>query len=291
MRTSERLRAGSGRVTGAKAAVACGVLLASVCVGAAGCGDGGGSTAPTTTSSPRPDRLEIELLDCHQFGTNTGVDPTVASTYLSADQSLYLDGDGKARFALIAKDCRDITVDGKSVGPAHFSTAWVRVTGSAERRSRPGAPAMVAINETDYFHPVLLHTDNAAYAEATAAFGIPMTLADSMTFDPPEPGVQTGSAVDTEREQGLSYRWSVQNEPSVDAGPEVFVVHVLEGPDGSAGTLTYDIECLARTLAVSSGLRSVELEPGSDLEPLLGDGFTGGGSSPDVDCTIDVVRR
>jgi len=243
--------------------------------------------ATTTTAAARADAMALELIECHQFGTNTGVDADVAGRYLSADQELFLDEEGRARFSLIAKDCTDIVVDGEPQGPGHFSTAWIRVTGPEETRTFPEHPDQLVI-PTDYFHPVLFQTDNDGYAELLAAFGVPMTRADSMTFDPPTPGMQTGSATDTEMDPPLAYRWSVDN---VNRGDQpVTVVHVLLGADDAGAPLTYEIVCPTEPPGFQGNIGTLEIEPGSGFEDLLGSGFSGVANGPDINCDVQITR-
>jgi hypothetical protein len=243
--------------------------------------------ATTTTAAARADAMALDLVECHQFGTNTGVDADVAGRYLSADQELFLDEEGQARFTLIAKDCTDIVVDGESQGPGHFNTAWIRVTGPEETREFPDHPDHLVI-PTDYFHPVLFQTDNDGYAELTAGFGIPMTRADTMTFDPPEPGIQTGSVTDTEIDPPLAYRWSVDNV--VENDQPVAVVHVLLGEDDEGAALTYDIACPTEPPSFFGNIGTLEIEPGSAFEDLLGSGFSGVANGPDINCDVQITR-
>lgn len=244
------------------------------------------ATGAAATTPARADRTVVELVDCHQFGTNTGVDPAAARRHVPEGQELYLDGQGNARFALVAKECADVVVDGDAHGAAHFATAWIRITGPDETRTFPGGVATMA--PTDYFHPVLFHTDNDRFAADMAHFGMPMTRADEMTFGPAAPGLQTGSATDTQREPPLRYRWSVDNVnrfPSTTGG----IVHVLEGSDDQGRPLTYDIACLADGGFAGNAAR-LAVEPGSPYEDIIGTGFSGPGNGPDLDCTITITR-
>ena len=233
------------------------------------------TSASSTTAMPRSDRMEIELAQCHQAGFPTPVDNDAAAARLSDGQELYLDGEGQARFTLIAKDCQDIVVDGESSGPGHFNTAWVRITGPEETRTIGEEPG-IAAGPTDYFHPVAFQTDNDAFADATAAFGVPMSRATSMAMDPAAPGPMAGSVQDAESGEGggaLSYEWTMDNTNPIPDGTSG-VVHVLEGQDDEGRTLTYDIECL-----VDGGWfgnpTTITFEAGSALADLVGTGYSG----------------
>lgn len=279
------------------------LLLASLLTATTGaCGDeepaDGSDTETTvqTTESPAEtapetsEALEIGLVECAQVGFPTGIDPAVAEQRLLDDQSLYLDDSGEARFTLIAKDCSDITVDGESVGPGRFNTAWVRIEGPDEVRSFSESP-QVEVNPTDYFHPVLFQTDNAAFAEAAAAFGVPMTLADSMAMDPPGAESRSGSVTDSEVEPPLEYDWTYSGGNPLPTDPPSGVVHVLEGPDRNGeGILDYDIECPV-TGGRFAGETNIQFESGSPLEDLVGTGYSGTGPAPELSCAVRITPR
>lgn len=241
----------------------------------------------TSTSSPRADELVLELVDCQQVGMNTGVDPAAAESYIVDGQELFLDAEGSAGFILIVKQCGDIVADGESQGPGHFNTAWVRTAGPAETRTLVDRPD-VDLLPTDYFHPVLFQTDNAGFAEVTRSFGIPMTLADSIIFEPPGSGTQSGSATDTEIGPPLAYEWTIVNGPPFPPGDRG-VVHVLSGLDDQGEALTYDIECIVIGGLVGNPGR-VDFQPGSELEDLLGAGYDSMGAAPELSCVVDIVR-
>ena len=178
-------------------------------------------------------------------------------------------------------------VDGASQGPGHFNTAWVRITGPDETRVFPDDPDHT-VAPTDYFHPVLFHTDNDGYAALTSAFGVPMSRAESMTFDPPAAGTQTGSASDDQVNPPLSYRWSVESVNENDL--LVAVVHVLSGTDDEGTPLTYEIECPTEPPGLAGNIGTVEFEPGSAIEDLLGPGYSGRANGPDVTCEVRITR-
>ena len=264
-------------------------LIAAAVLALAGCGGDGeqadeGTTGSTTTTPA--DQLELELVDCHQAGFPTDVDPAAAGERLLPGQELYL-VDGRARFTLIAKDCSDIVVDGASQGPGHVSTAWVRVTGPDEVRTFDDAPD-VEVSATDYFVPVLFQTDNDGFASAAEDFGVPITRA-TMAMDPPGAQTRTGSAEDDDGDPPVDYRWTASGGSPLPTGTGV--AHVLEGPDGVAGgTLIYDIECPVAG-GVFGATTSIEFDPGSGLEDLIGTGYQGVGPDPDLSCQLTITRH
>ncbi len=265
-----------------------------VLVSACGSSEDTSQTSPTSddveVADPGPDTpatgMVIELVDCAQLGTNTGVDPAVAAGYVLAGQDLYLDDVGDARFALITKSCTDIVVDGTSTGPGHFNTAWVRIAGPEETRSFDD-PSVGIVLPTDYFRPVLLQTDNADYARATQEFGVSMTLADEMAFDDPQLGTQVITSSDTEVDPPLNYTLTAENDSAFPEGV-IGVVHVLEGTDGDGRSLTFEIECLAE--GGFRGSATLAVEPGASFEELIGSGFEGPASGPGINCEVTITR-
>jgi hypothetical protein len=244
------------------------------------------STATTTTVLARADVLALELVGCERFGIGTLVDPVVARGYLPAGQEPLIVQD-RAPFTLQAMSCDDLVTDGLSHGPGHFSTAWMAIVGPDEPLTLPPESDLVAV-ATDSYYPPLFHTDNEGFHTATAAFGIPMTLADSMTFDPTEAGIQTGAVVDNQFVPPLSYQWSVDNinraEVSLPTGR-----HNLLGLDDERAPLIYYGEFLHEPGWVGN-VGTLQLGPGSAFEDLLGSEVTGPVNGDDVTVTMTAFR-
>ena len=228
-----------------------------------------------------------------RFGTGTAVDATTAGTYLRDDLEPLALG-GQAPFALQVLDCADLVTDGESHGPGRFATAWIQVSDTAALPDLPDLPAASELDAqpSDAYQVVLFQTDNAGFQEAAAAFGIPMTLAESMSFDPPGPGTQTGSVADGQFEPTLAYAWTVDNviEPDI---ARIVAFHTLLGSDDRGEPLTYFGEFTheyppgARWAA---NLGTVTLEPGSAFSDLVGEQFTGPVNGDAVSVRMTVFR-
>lgn len=54
--------------------------------------------------------------------------------------------------------------------------------------------------------------------------------------------------------------------------------------------LTYDIECPIEAPFFRHNLGSVELEPGSELQDLVGSGFEARTGSLDLNCVVELTR-
>ena len=119
-----------------------------------------------------------------------------------------------------------------------------------------------------------------------AAFGLPMTLAESMTFDPAVQGTQSGAVVDTEFDPALSYRWTVEN---VDHGSIPTGYHLLLGLDDQGAPLTYYGEFEHRPGWVGN-VGTLQLEPGSAFEDLIGPSVTGTANGDPIDVAMVVMR-
>jgi hypothetical protein len=190
---------------------------------------------PTTAMPPRADVLTLGLVGCDRFGFFARVDPALAQHYLPDGDELML-VDENALFSLQTLSCDDLTTDGVSHGPGHFGTAWLRVVGPESAVTLPAGSDLVA-QPTDSFAPPLFQTDNESFHAAADAFGIPMTLAESMTSDPPWDGTQTGQVIDLDHDPPVSYRWSVENVNWTDDTP--IGRHNLFGLDDEGVPLTY----------------------------------------------------
>ena len=262
-------------------------------------------TEPTPTASPRPtavaeaeptpsaetgttapsgaDVLQLGFSSCDRFGIGSRVSPEAARDYVPDDHELWLVG-GQALVSLQTMSCSDLTTDGVAHGPGHFGTLWIRIVGPEEAVTLPMESDLVA-QPTDSFYPPLFHTDNEDFRAASAAFGVPMTLADSMTFDPPREGTQSGTSIDLEFSPALSYRWTVDNMNRNDEGGAVGR-HVLLGLDDQGSTLTYYGEFLHEP-GWQGNVGTLELESGSAFEDLLGASVTGPVNGDPV--TVDMV--
>jgi hypothetical protein len=249
------------------------------------------STAQSTTSPlsvpTRPDRLDIDLVGCDQVSTNTGVAPAAAAPFVPTSEDLYLDEAGLARVALITKHCDDFVVDGDSLGPGHMDTLWVRIVGPDEVRTRPDTPEL-DVAPTDYFVPQFIQTDNSAFVDAAAAFGLPVTFADELVADPTGTAERSGRAVNTTFDPRLTYMWTATDTTPIQ-GPGV-VVHVLQTIDDEGAPLRLDIECPYGDVDLAASM-TVKFDSGGPFEPLLGTGWTGRAAELPLDCDLIIERR
>jgi hypothetical protein len=240
-------------------------------------------TEVATTILARAEMSELGFVSCDRFGIGSPVSPDVARDYVPDDYELWL-VDGNARFALQTMRCDDLVTDGVSHGPGHFGTVWIRIVGPEDAIALPPESDLVA-QPTDSFHPPLFHTDNASFHAATTAFGVPMTLADSMTFDPPTPGQQTGAVTDREYQPPVDYRWSVDNVNRNDEGVGLGR-HILLGHDDQGEPLTYYGE-FAHEAGWMGNLGTLQFEPGSAFEDLVGTTLTAPANGDPI--TVDIV--
>ena len=241
------------------------------------------ATEPEANVRPRSDTLDLGLVGCDRFGFFARVNPEAAVSYVPDGHELWLVEDD-ALFALHVMSCDDLVTDGASHGPGHFGTVWIRIIGPEEAVTLPPDSDLVA-QPTDSFHAPLFQTDNESFHAATNSFGIPMTLAELMTSDPPIEGAQTGEVIDLDYSPPISYRWTVDNVNWMDASP--VGLHNLFGLDDQGAPLTYYGE-FAHEPGWSGNVGTVELEPGSAFEDLLGTSATGpvNGDPVTIDMTV-----
>lgn len=246
------------------------------------------TTTPTTTTTPeRDEMLALELVDCERFGIGTLVDPTAARRFVPDNHELVSVQD-RVPFTLQALSCDDLVTDGVSHGPGHFTTAWIAIVGSDQPPILPPESELDAV-ATDSYFPPLFHTDNAGFHAATAGFGIPMTLAESMTFDPSAAGLQTGAVIDREFVPALSYRWAVDNVNRTDTSVPIGR-HTLLGLDRDGAELTYYGEFVHEP-GWMGNVGTLDLEQGSAFEDLLGNSLTGPANGDDITITMTVFRE
>jgi hypothetical protein len=244
------------------------------------------STEPTTTVLARADVLNLDLVGCDRFGIGSLADSEVARSYVPDSYELWL-LEESALFTLQTMRCDDLVTDGVSHGPGHFGTAWVRIVGPDEAVQLPPESDLVA-QPTDTFYVPLFHTDNDAFHAATVAFGMAMTRAESMTFDPPTEGTQTGAAVDLEYSPPLSYRWTVDN---INRNDDVGIIglHNLMSLDDQGDSLTYYGE-FVHDPGWWGNVGTLELESGSAFEDLIGTSVTGPVNGDPVTIQMVVFR-
>lgn len=240
------------------------------------------ATEPAATAPPRADALKLGMVGCDRFGFFARVEPQLAGSYVPDGYELML-VDDNALFSLQILRCDDLTTDDVSHGPGHFGTAWLRIVGPESAVTLPPGSELVA-QPTDSFSPPLFQTDNESFQAAADAFGIPMTLAETMTSDPPTEGTQTGQVIDLDHNPPVSYRWSVENVNWTDETP--VGLHNLFGLDDQGVPLTYYGE-FTHERGWTGNVGTVELEPGSAFEDLIGTSATGPVNGDPV--TVDMI--
>jgi hypothetical protein len=226
-------------------------------------------------------RVEVEAVGCDQLVSDTRVDAAGAALFVPEGQEVWLNAQGLAHVILVVKRCDDFVVDGRSVGPGHMDTLWVRVPGPSEGLSLPDDPEFDGPTP-DAFVPQFIQTDNAAYSDAVSAYGVPLLLADEMSADPPGTDERTGGAINAALSPPLSYEWTVTGSgSSVRSG---LVNHLLRGTDVDGAPISYAIEC--SYTGGGGGPATVEFEPGGPFEALLGTGWSSRGVEMQIDCRI-----
>lgn len=231
-------------------------------------------------------RVEIDLVGCDQVVSDTGVDPTDAAPFVPDDQELYLDSNGNARAALVTKDCDEFVVDGEPLGSGHMDTLWVRVIGPREGRPIPGIPDQEG-RAPDAYVPQFIHTDNAAYSQAVAAYGVPLLVADEIDADPPGTDERAGGGTNSTFDPPLSYRWTT-TDPSASQG-EGSAAHILHGVDTDGSPIWYDIDC---PYEITGRARvTVDFEAGGPFDTLLTTGWTNSAVEMRLDCRVVIGPR
>ncbi len=203
---------------------------------AAACGSGGnGDVSPAETATdPDPtvrdtkdepvaaaaERIEIDLIECEQFALLAAVDRAAAQAVVP-DEFTSLNV-----LAHVSKQCEDLRVDGISFGAGHFDAQWISVS----------RPADIDLSDTnlgaDFNYPVLFQTDNMAWQEALASFGVPMEYAEAMTFETTADSMNGGANGST-AVPPANYEWSATGAVR-ETEPTGTIAHVLLRHDGRA---------------------------------------------------------
>jgi hypothetical protein len=266
------------------AALAVGVMVAAACGS-----EGNEDVSPAETAmDPDPtvhdtkvervaeaaERVVLELVECEQFALITRVDNAAARAVVPDE---FTSGNTLAH---VAKQCEDLRVDGVSFGAGHFDAQWISVS----------RPADIDLSDAsvgaDVNYPVLFQTDNMAWQEAVASFGVPMEYAEAMTFettaDSMDGGVNGSTAVPP-----ANYQWNATGAVR-DEEPTGTVAHLLLRRDDAL--YVYDIFCPLFSI-VGSGQAKLEPEPGSFTYDAFGPEISGQNLPARLTCNVTIERR
>ena len=263
-------------------ALAVGLVFAAAC-GSEGNGDVSPAesamdpdpTVHDTTVATAAERIALDLIECEQFALIAAVDVDAAQAVVPDEFTSGMN------LTHVAKQCEDLRVDGISFGAGHFDAQWISV-----RR-----PADIDLSETssgaDVNYPVLFQTDNMAWQEAVASFGVPMEYAETMTFettaDSMGGGANGSTAVPPE-----NYEWSATGAVR-EMEPTGTIAHVLLRRDDDA-LYVYDIFCPLFSI-VGSGQAKLEPEPGSFAYDAFGREVSGQNYPARLTCNVTIERR
>jgi hypothetical protein len=266
-------------------ALAVGLVVAAAC-GSEGAGD---VSSAESTVDPDPtiddtmaepvattaERMVLDLIGCEQFALVTTVDRAAARAVVPDE---FTSGNVLAH---VAKQCEDLRVDSISFGAGHFDAQWISVTRPTDidlSGTSPGA---------DVNYPVLFQSDNMAWQEAVASFGVPMEYAETMTFettaDSMDGGADGSSAVPS-----ANYRWSASGALR-DVAPTSTIAHLLLRRDDDS-LYVYDAFCPLFSV-VGSGQAKLEPEPGSLAHDAFGPEVSGPNYPARLTCNVTIERR
>ena len=191
------------------------------------------------------ERIALDLVECEQFALIATVDRAAARAVVPDE---FTSGTSLVH---VAKQCEDLRVDGISFGAGHFDAQWISVS----------RPEDIDLSETssgaDVNYPVLFQTDNMAWQEAVASFGVPMEYAETMTFETTDDSMEGGANGST-AVPPANYQWSATGALS-DTEPTGTIAHLLLRRDDDA-LYVYDISCPSFSI-VGSGKRSSSRSP------------------------------
>jgi hypothetical protein len=258
---------------------------------AAACGSGGnGDVSPAETAmdpettvrdteaepvAAAVDRITLDLIECEQLALVTAVDRAAARAVVPDEFT------SRNVLAHVAKRCEDLRVDGISFGAGHVDAQWIGVSRPADidlSDTSPGA---------DFNYPVLFQTDNMAWREAVASFGVPMEYAEAMTFETTADSMDGGASGST-AVPPANYQWSATGAVR-EREPTDTIAHVLLRRDDDA-LYVYDIFCPSFSI-VGSGQAKLEPEPGSFTYDAFGPEVSGQNYPARLTCNLKIERR
>lgn len=230
----------------------------------------------------RAEALSLELVDCDRFTLTTRVDASAASDLVAADQTpRRFSGDSMFSFHALA--CDELVTDGVNHGAGYFATVWVLIEDRPGDLTLPDSTDLVA-RPSDTMAPLLWQTDNDGFHDATADFGIPMTLVESVTFGPPSAaGPQQGGATGAESGLPLTYQWTVDNQAEGKGGVGR---HLLLGSDDQGEPLVYYGE-FHHEFGWLGNPGTLEFEPGSVFDEVTGNRLTGSANGNPI--SVDMI--
>ena len=221
------------------------------------------------------ERIAFDLIECEQFALITSVDIDAARAVVPDE---FTSGNVLAH---VAKQCEDLRVDGISFGAGHLDAQWIGVR----------QPADIDLSETsvgaDFNYPVLFQTDNMAWQEALASFGVPIEYAETMTFETTADSMGGGANGST-AVPPANYRWNATGAVR-DTEPTGTIAHVLLRRDDDA-LYVYDIFCPLFS-TVGSGQAKLEPEPGSFAYDAFGPEISGTNYPAKLTCNVTIERR
>ncbi len=241
----------------------------------------------TTLQAPSLDAtLAFAFDDCNQVAFVMPLDMEAARALVPSDYEIYPEGGLRATMWLWAKDCGDITVEGRSVGAGQFDALMIQVDGPFEVRESKARPDLPT-NLIDYQYPILWITDNPEFQAATAEFGTPMVLAENMTFNVDPGTIHAGSAVAATNDSPIEYRWTSTTELGWESGADEFVAHTVVNQDATSA-YRYHVEAILNR--AWSG-RAVEFYLGeTPLAAAIGSPITGTGYGMTIAAALEAER-
>ena len=139
----------------------------------------------------------------------------------------------------------------------------------------------------DTYVPQFIQTDNAAYGEAVAAYGVPLLLAEEIDADPPGTDERAGGATNSTFDPPLSYRWTTTGSRDTQQQGFVTTASATSTPTAHQSSTTSNAPSRPPAAHPSPSSSS----PGARFEALLATGWTSGAAEMRLDCRIVVEPR
>ena len=142
----------------------------------------GGTEADLAAETSASSTSTVDIaVDCAESVAWLAVDPTVARYYVPEEFDLHIEPNGSAVLLVVAQDCSNVTIDGRSIDPMQMAHMWIRIQGPFEIDPVPGADVT---KPTLHFYAHRDFTTSRQFERAISKSGLPGELVDSITLSP-----------------------------------------------------------------------------------------------------------
>ena len=162
--------------------------------------------AETSASSTSTVNIAV---DCAESVAWLAVDPAVARHHVPEEFDLHIEPSGVALLLVVAQDCSNVTIDGKSIDSMQMAHMWIRIQGPFELDPVSGADVT---KPTYHFYAYRDFTTSEEFEDAISRSGLPGVLVDSITLSPFGGPVRKITIIENAKKSN-GFSWISQQSP------------------------------------------------------------------------------